>query len=403
MRPIITRKSGRVEGIAHCYRRSENLFYVRFCYHGIDRTKAFTIENATFSGLERTSERAFNALKREVMSEVGTTTETPKTPKTVIETARDELQKFISKAFFGKTDKTVKRRLRDCENLGITTNQKIALEIDEHNRAEVKKIFDDIYALDLPDRQKETRALSKYNSLSAVFKKVAIYADRRYQTTNPLFGIQRPSDCKSRREDYPTPEEASGFFKTMPKKTLLDRESRIFALILITTGQRPIDAYRFKLSDIEDGHYRFYNNKTKSFHRVAHLIDPYLISEAKKLCLKRGTTTVIHKTNNEYSRNSEFDSIFTHSEKTILADLNGKIHEFFKGRQISCYNFRHLFVTEITKIAISKNRPDLGSIFTHDDNAAIAHYIHDEQAIADDILTDYLASFENLIGAFESF
>lgn len=393
-KPIVFRRSGKVEGIKGLYKSpTSGRFYVRYSYHGIDKQATILPTKCTFSELERCARTALTKLAKEVKTEfIKILNAKTIVQLDVVEVGRIKLQKLIEKDWSarGVSENHIKRLLRLSEHFSLCF---------ENRKAEIKRIDDhNIEALrgELNNANTQYMKHSIYDCVNTVFKH-AISTNCHYGH-NPCCYVSKPKFCPMHRQDEMTFDIIRDVYNSLIEDAKGNNtyfEYALFFRLCVETGQRPSDVFRFDVQKLDGNHYQFWSQKTMRTHRVLHKLSKPVISMIGELFVRRGGISLYSHTNkNSFCNDEEFNSIWRNSLTTYTAFLTERIKKFSKGKA-TLYHTRHFFITEIFSMTESEF---WAGVFTHEGkDTNQKNYLHIKQEKADEIMGAYTEEIERCL------
>lgn len=395
--PVVIKDSGKVQGIKGLYISPETKrVYVRFSYHGIDKQVTIYPKNHTFSELNRAATKALANLKRSVLDAFSKIPQKESVNKSAVEVGIEELPTEISKhwSFKGRSQKYIDELIRTTKGLAICSKN-LKKNIDEINKHNAGVALSVISNPKLSDCQK----FKLFNGITICFEQ--LIQSGRHFGFNPTRDVPKPIYSANQRTLLLTFEDSAKVIlairndNSIPLAKKLEME--LFFRLAVETGQRPKDIYMFNLNWIdEDGeHCQFQSHKTKRKQRVKHILSKNSKDLIARIIIARSGASVFHqKWSNKHGNDEKFDSFWRYCLFTYDRYLNTIIRSIINP-DISLYSARHFFVSEIFKRTESEFWAE---VFTHEGkNTNQRNYLHPEQKKADEILSNFIDSFDDAI------
>lgn len=392
---VVIKPSGKVDGIRGLYiSQSSNRVYVRYSFHGFDKQLTIHPKNMTFSELKRESVKALNVLKRSVLNEYSEKTPAEREPVSPVEYGIKKLPIVISKhwSFKGRSQCYIDYLIFSTKGLAICEKdcKSNINAIDKHNAEVAQKIIS-------TEGLSQSQRFKLFNAINICFTQ--LISSGRHFGLNPVRDVPKPIYTARRRNGELNFEQAAKVLllirndKTCaPIKRL---ECELFFRLAVETGQRPKDIYMFNVAWIDNEHYQFRSHKTKTEHRVKHLLSRRVLDLISQIIIARSGSISYHqKWKNKHVSDEEFDCFWSLALFTYEFYLNVIIRNNI-DENLSLYSARHFFVSEIFRTTESEFWAE---VFTHDGkNTNQRNYLHPEQRKADDVLGCFMDSFESVL------
>lgn len=397
MRPIIFKggkEFGKVEGIKGLYRDPSGRWFVRYSRSGVDRQKSIQVNgNPNFSGLERAADSALRKLKKEVMDELNThtDTQTPTPEQDTFETALKrgcaQMEKFITSTYSLATgEANVKRRVIQLEGFCLITKNTKAKYIDDLNNHNINKLNQM-----LNEFEGKQKAFEYYKGIKAVFTK-AIKAGV-HLGQNPAYLVSKPIDNTKKDYGYLTIKQMSNILYTIKNDnnnivTLSKQERKELCIFcyLLSIGMRATSAILFKGEDVEavkDGdntkyYYTVINHKLKIIMPYKQMLSNYIVKEFDLMSFS-GFTMNLDKLTDSLN-------LYCHS----VDDSGLTLKHFRKGFINSCCGelgfdihdverLTHIPTSTIEKSYYSQAQPICDNIMTSFNNNFLVEFLFAEE------------------------